>query len=139
MTTKEMWNALYYWLDLLSDSCERSLSSVAQAVATDMNDKFTLAQRAGKLVRSAQPFPTPPLNLAEFRARLSDIPDSDLETYLATYGVVPWVGNPADAPAPPTKAGSLHEQLQRLQSVSDIGAFESYDSSTQVPRPPNLT
>ena len=112
---------------------------MARAIANDLNIKFAVWKDRGQPIRNATPFPQLPSTMDEFRAGLDKIPSGELEDYLIEYKVVPPkvpLAQPLQAGEKEGLAGSLLEQLQRLESVGSIDQFEKYDQETKVMRPP---
>ena len=139
LSPTELHSALLYWLDLLTDDCRAHCLEMARAIANDMNIKFAVWKERGQPIRDATPFPQLPNSMDEFRAGLDKIPSGELEDYLIGYKVVPpkvSVSQPLQLGEKEGLAGSLLEQLQRLESVGSIDQFEKYDLDTKVMRPP---
>lgn len=112
----ELSMALMYWMDLLSDADALSQSVVAERIARDMGkdapDVIVVPRSAREFIESAQ-----------------RMPPAQLERYLQRYGVVP---GPADAQS---SAGSLLDQLKRLQRVPEIRELERIDEQMIVRKP----
>jgi hypothetical protein len=145
LSSKHLWDAMFYWMDLLADSCDRTLSQVWRAVVDDMNEKFTIAAQKG-LYPLRLPFPQRPNTIEEFKVALVAVPNEDLRPYLATYNVVPayqletlpqaQLGQAQVQQVEPGK--TLLDQLQRMQGLSSIVEFEKDDENTKPVLPATL-